>query len=254
MKFIKDVSLIFKHELIGSIKNPVWVFVSLFQPIGYVFFYGPVVVGMGTKAGISTQESLASFIPGMLVMLSLFGTIFVGFSIIDEIRNGLMERLLVSPLHKYSILIGKALRDVLVLQTQSIVILSLSKIAFGLEVKLIEASCMLLLIGALGGIFAMFSYALAIVLKSEDSFAPAINMISQPLMLLSGILLPLTFAPAWLNNLSSVNPLRYIVDASRLIFVGDYTDPTIYKAIIMIACLIIVSIWCGMRSINNILK
>ena len=69
---------------------------------------------------------------------------------------------------------------------------------------------------------APLSYTAALVLKSEDALAPVVQGIALPLLLLSGILLPLALAPDWLRFIASLNPLTHAVDASRALFNGDW--------------------------------
>ena len=74
---------------------------------------------------------------------------------------------------------------------------------------------MLGLLVLIGLSVAPLSYAAALILKSEDAFAPLVNGIAMPLLLLSGILLPMALAPDWLQSLSYLNPLTHAVDAAR---------------------------------------
>ena len=74
---------------------------------------------------------------------------------------------------------------------------------------------------------APLSYAGALYLKTEDAFAPLVNAIALPLLLLSGILLPMALAPDWLQFLSTINPLTHAVDAARALFNGDWGNPDV---------------------------
>src|SRR5439155_24903247 len=76
-------------------------------------------------------------------------------------------------------------------------------------------------------VMAPLSYSAALALKSEDAFAPLVQGIVMPLLLLSGILLPMALAPDWLRFLSSINPLTHAVDAARALFNGDRGNPEI---------------------------
>ena len=85
----------------------------------------------------------------------------------------------------------------------------------GLDIDPQSVLAVLGLLVLIGLSVAPLSYAAGLILKSEDAFAPLINAVALPLLLLSGILLPMTFAPDWLAFLSSVNPLTHAVDAAR---------------------------------------
>ena len=74
------------------------------------------------------------------------------------------------------------------------------------------------IVGLLGVALASLSYAAGLWLKSEDALAPLLNMVSVPVLLLSGILLPMTLAPTWLLRLSQANPFSYVVDGARAAF------------------------------------
>ena len=77
-----------------------------------------------------------------------------------------------------------------------------------------------LLVAAVGAAFAAASYAVALLTGTEDAMASITNSLAVPLLLLSGILLPMTLAPAWLRTVSNVNPVKHIVDALRALFLG----------------------------------
>jgi ABC-2 type transport system permease protein len=117
-------------------------------------------------------------------------------------------------------------RDALVLLIQA-TLLTLVAVAFGLRVPLVGALLTVGLVLMLGIALASLSYAAGLWLKSEDALAPLLNMISVPVLLLSGILLPMTLAPRWLFRISQANPFSHIVDAARAAFRDDLGNSSI---------------------------
>jgi ABC-2 type transport system permease protein len=95
------------------------------------------------------------------------------------------------------------------------------------------------------------SYALALRLKSEDALAPLFNTVGLPLLLLSGILLPMTLAPAWLYTVSRANPFVYIVDAERAIFRGELSSVTALAGVGASALLLLVTVGWGVRTFQR---
>jgi ABC-2 type transport system permease protein len=95
------------------------------------------------------------------------------------------------------------------------------------------------------------SYAMALQLKSEDALAPLLNTIVLPLLLLSGILLPMTLAPTWLFGLSRINPFVYIVDAERAVFLGSLTSGTVVVGILVGLVLSAVTVAWGVRTFQR---
>src|SRR5207253_3970305 len=142
------------------------------------------------------------------------------------LRNGVIERLRVTPINRFALLLGRALRDILVLMIQAALLIVLA-LPFGLNIHPVGILLMLALLALLGLMMTPVSYAVALWLGNEDSFAPLIFTVSLPLLLLSGVLLPLTFAPSWLRLIAAANPLAYAVDAARAIFNNHLSDPSI---------------------------
>lgn len=249
MKFFHDTWILFVHYVRATLREPVWVFVALFQPLCYLFLYAPLLTGMAEKSGISRAAALIQFIPGLLVMLAFFA-IFVGFSMIDDVRSGVIERLRVTPASRFALLLGRTLRDVAVVAVQ-VALLVVASLPLGLAPDLggiVLAGGFMLLLGLA---VAPFSYALALLVKNEDVLAPLTNFISYPMLLLSGILLPMTYAPGWLKIMSKCNPLSYLVDAARELFVGNIANIIVFKGLIIVICLVTVSLWWATRTFNK---
>ncbi len=117
MKMLRDTRLMFIRNMQHTLRSPVFIFVSMFQPLLYLFLFMPLLNGLGSVPGIPAGRTVEVFIPGLLVMQALFGSAFVGFSLIDDIRTGVIERFLVTPVKRPAILLGRVLRDAVVLLT-----------------------------------------------------------------------------------------------------------------------------------------
>jgi DNA-binding PadR family transcriptional regulator len=106
-------------------------------------------------------------------------------------------------------------------------------------------------VGLLGAAFSAVSYAVALTLKSEDALAPLLNAVAMPVLLLSGILLPMTLAPGWLETLSDVNPLKHVVDGVRAFFRGDFSGGTAWWGLGVTAALVLLGFWFGTRTFRR---
>jgi ABC-2 type transport system permease protein len=184
------------------------------------------------------------------VLLGLFGAAFVGFGLIAEWRSGVIDRMRVTPASRGSLLLGRVLRDVVVVTTQGL-ILVITALFMGLEVTALEIAIGLAIVALLGGSFSAVSYGVALKLKSEDAFAPLVNGILLPVMLLSGILLPMSFAPDWLETLSEFNPMTHIVDGTRAIFRGDIISSEAGIGFAVTAVLVLIGVYFGTRIFKN---
>jgi ABC-2 type transport system permease protein len=190
------------------------------------------------------------FVPGLLVQLGIFGALFVGFGLIAEVRDGVIERMRVTPASRMALLAGRVLRDVVVLLVQSTVLLA-AAYAFGLRAPLGGVVLAVLLVGAVGAAFAAASYAVALLTGTEDAMASITNSLAVPLLLLSGILLPMTLAPLWLRYIANANPVKHIVDALRALFQGHVVNGTVGLGLLVGAALIAAGMAFGTRTFQR---
>ena len=222
----------------------------MFQPLMYLILFMPLLNGLGSVPGIPAGKAVDVFIPGLLVLQALFGTAFVGFSLIDDIRSGVIERFLVTPVKRPAILLGRVLRDAVVLLLQCVLI-ALVAIPFGLNINVYGFLLSLLLYALIGITMASISYGFALIYKIEDPLAPTLNTITLPVSLLSGIILPLALAPIWLQDAAKVNPFSYAVNATRALFAGNFSNIGIIEGFVIIGALAVLVFLWGLRSLNK---
>jgi ABC-2 type transport system permease protein len=196
--------------------------------------------------GLGGDSSWLVFVPGLLLQLTIFGAGFAGFGIIQELREGVVDRQRVTPAHRLSLILGRALSNVVTIGVQG-VLLVLVAIPFGLAPSWIGVAISILLICLLSLGLASASYSMGLILKDEDSFAPFVQGVSLPLLLLSGVLLPMALAPRWLRTVSDVNPLTYVVDGTRSLFAGDLGDSAVWTSILVTLVLTVVLAWWSAR-------
>jgi ABC-2 type transport system permease protein len=252
MSFIHDTWFIFRRQVRLVLRNPAFLTIGLLQPILYLVLFGPLLANLpagslsgGTGTG-GTADAYRFFVPGLLIQLALFGSTFVGFAIISDWRSGVIERYRVTPVSRVAILAGRVLRDVAMLIIQSIILI-VAGLAFGLRAPLpaVLMGFVYIVLVAIG--LASVSYAVALTLKSEDAFAPLINSIIVPLVLLSGIMLPLNLGPGWLQGIARISPFRYIIDAMRQAYAGHYFDTIVVEGLAVAVGLAAVLMWLGSR-------
>jgi ABC-2 type transport system permease protein len=249
MSFATDTYLIFRRQLRLSLRNPVWVIIGLIQPVMYLAFFGPLltrVTGQGLP-GFPPGNSYSFFVPGLLIQLGLFGAAFVGFSIISDWRAGVIERFRVTPVSRLALLAGRVLRDVVTLLVQAVVLV-LAGVLFGLRAPVAGVLIGLGFIAVVAISLSAISYAVGLLLKSEDALAPLINMIVVPLTLLSGILLPMTLGPGWLQGIARATPFRYIIDAMRQAFQGVYASTIMLEGAAVAVGLATICLWVAFRA------
>jgi ABC-2 type transport system permease protein len=234
VKLLRDTSLIFQRQMLLLLRNPIWILVGIFQPVMYLLLFAPLLkpaLGVRTNA-----EAYEIFVPGLLVLLAIFGGLFQGFGLIAELRAGVIERSRVTPVSRFALLLGRSLRDTVSLLAQAVII-TLLALAFDLRVFIGNLLLAYLMLALISLMTSALSYGVALAVKSEDVLAPVMNTVAQPVLLLSGILLPLTFAPGWLQAVADWNPFSWAVNGVRALFLGDLGAPAVWQGLLIMAAL-----------------
>jgi ABC-2 type transport system permease protein len=243
---IDETLVIFTRQMRQLIRNPVWVFFGLTQPILYLALFGPLLKNL-SGGGLGGDASWRIFVPGLLLQLVIFSGGFAGFGIIQELREGVIDRHRVTPAHRLSLILGRTLSNVVTVVVQAI-LLALVAIPFGLRASWIGVIGSIVLVAILALGLASASYAMGLILKDEDSFAPFIQGVTLPLLLLSGVLLPMSLAPKWLRWVSKANPLSYLIDATRKLFAGDISNRAVVSGVGVTVVLTALLTWWGSRT------
>jgi ABC-2 type transport system permease protein len=244
MSFIGDTLLVFRRQERLALRQPAWVIIGLTQPILYLALFGPLLKGLPTTSLGSGGNAYRFLVPGLLIQLGLFGSTFVGFAIISDWRAGVIERFRVTPVSRLAIMAGRVLRDVVTLVVQAAVLV-LVGVAFGLRAPAaaVFIGFGFIVLVAVG--LASVSYATGLLVKSEDAFAPMINTVVVPMLLLSGIFLPLTLGPGWLQGIARISPFRYIINAMRQAYLGHYFNTIVIEGLAVGVGMAVVFLWLG---------
>ncbi|WP_330307340.1 MULTISPECIES: ABC transporter permease [unclassified Streptomyces] len=226
---LHDTALIFGRYARQTLRSKFQLLFGVLMPLLYLLFFGPLLTGLPLGSRGSSWQIL---VPGLLLQLGLFGAAFAGFAIIIEKNQGIVERMRVTPVSRLALLLGRVLRDAAIFVFQA-VLLVLAAVAVGLRAPLAGILIGFAFVALLTLSLASLSYALAMKVRTPQEFGPAINALTMPSMLLSGLMLPMTLAPGWLNALSHVMPLRYLVDAIRDAYVGDYATAAMLYGVLV---------------------
>lgn len=243
-KLARDTWLIFARQMGLLLRSPAWVFVGIMQPLFFLLLFGPLLRSI---PGLGGGNPYRFFVPGLLIQLSIFSGLFVGFSLIGELRLGIIERMRVTPVSRLALLLGRSASTVILLLVQGVLLVVLA-LPFGLTVQIGPLLLTLALLALIALGFSSLSYAIALWLKSEDALAPLLNLLSLPLLLLAGVFLPMDRGPHWLLRLSEFNPFKWATDASRALFAGHPGDSSVWKALIILGALAVIGVTWAARS------
>ncbi|MEU5346699.1 ABC transporter permease [Streptomyces sp. NPDC020766] len=226
---LQDTALIFGRYLRQTLRSKFAMLFGVLMPLLYLLFFGPLLTDLPLGGGGSSWQVL---VPGLLLQLGLFGAAFAGFMIIVEKNQGVVERMRVTPVSRLALLLGRVLRDTVIFVFQA-VLLVLAAVVMGLRAPVAGILIGFAFVALLTVSLASLSYALAMKSASPQTFGPTINALAMPSMLLSGLMLPMSLAPGWLDALSHVMPLRYLVDAMRDAYVGSYATASMAYGVLV---------------------
>ena len=250
-RLARDTAIVMVRELRPVMRDPFSVVFGLVQPLVFLALFGPLLVGSLGGADVLGGNVWQWFLPAILVMTTLFGTAVTGSNLLFEFQTGAHERMLVTPLSRPSLLIGRSLKELVPLTGQAVLLIAVM-LPFGFQLHLLGALAGLALLACLGVGLGALSYALATaVRKQEWMFWLVHQTVLFPLMILSGMLLPLETGPGWMQAAAKANPLSYVVDAERALFAGDLTSQAVLGGWTAALATAVLGLVVGVRVMNR---
>ncbi|MPZ86037.1 MAG: ABC transporter permease subunit [Actinophytocola sp.] len=251
---LRDIWLVFRRHMAISLRNPAWVLIGIMQPVLYLVLFGPLMEKIvSSTPGFPPGDAWQILTPGLLVQLGLFGSMFAGFSLLADLRTGVLERMRVTPVSRMALLLGRVLHDSVQLIVQAVLLVALAALVFGMRAPIGGIVLCLVMVALLGVTLSSCSYAIALLLRSEEAFPAVLTSVSVPLLLLTGILVPITteLAPNWLYVLSRINPFAHVMDAERASFRGDYSMDGLLTGSVVLFVVTVLAVWWGARTFQR---
>jgi ABC-2 type transport system permease protein len=238
VKTARDVGLLFQRYITQLLRNPIWVIVGFSTPILYLALFTPLL-----KSVVPGGHVLNLFLPGILSLLAFASGVTAGFNTIFELQGGVIERLRVTPASRFAILTGPILAGMVMMFVFDAVVVAVGA-GFGFSVHWLGLAVLAVMLGLLMIILAAFSIATALITKEISSFAAIVNGINLPVLLLAGVLLPISLGPAWIRVLAHFNPLYYLVQASRVLASGTLSGAAVWQGLaVLVPLCALVLIW-----------
>jgi ABC-2 type transport system permease protein len=210
---LRAVKVVWQREMIRFSQDRIRIVTALVQPILYVFVLGTGLASL-TK-GSTGDVSLRTFMfPGVLALSVLFTAMFSAVSIVWDREFGFLREMLVAPVPRGAIILGKCLGGATVSAIQGLIVLALAGLV-DVPYSPVMLATLALEMLLLGFTVTAFGLVIAARIKQMQAMMGLMQMILMPLMFLSGILYPLAGLPRWLNILVHVNPITYAVHPLR---------------------------------------
>ncbi len=211
---LRAVSIVWRRELIRFRTDKLRAVTSLIQPVLFLFVLGTGLSSLAGRAMPPGVDFKTFIYPGVLAMAVLFTAIFSAASIVWDREFGFLREMLVAPVSRGAIVIGKCLGGATVATFQGVLLLIMA----GLAHVPYSPLMLLTLVGELlllSFTLTAFGVMMAARIKQIQAFMALTQMLVMPLFFLSGALYPLNALPAWLSVLTRLDPLTYMVDPMR---------------------------------------
>jgi ABC-2 type transport system permease protein len=223
--FVGDFWVNFKRWNLKAVRNPFVLVVSLVQPIIFLVLFTQVFGGIATEAinrGGATITYETYLVPAIAMQVALAAAATSGVGLVNDIEQGMFEKVLVSPMSRVGVFAGKSGAELLRIAFQIAVILVLG-IALGATIETgVVGALGIMAVGILFAIWFMsLSNIIAVITRDQESTIIGANLLQFPLLFVSTAFLPLDALPDWIGLVATFNPVTYGVDAARAIILDQ---------------------------------
>jgi ABC-2 type transport system permease protein len=197
-------------------RQPAWIVVTLIQPIIWLLLYGALFKRVVEIPGFRGGSYIEFLTPGVIVMTAFFGAGWSGMPVIEDIQRGVVDRFLISPAKRASLVTGRIIQGSIGVAVQSVIIVLLALIAGGsFRNGVGGVALMIFLAVLLAAAVTAWSYGVALMVRKEETLIALMQFLLLPLTFLSGAFMQLSLVPAWINHIADFNPLNWAVEAGR---------------------------------------
>ena len=218
---VRAIKVVMAGELIRFRQDKIRILSALVQPVLFIFVLG---TGLGSLTGNEMEGvDLRTFMfPGVLATSVLFTAVFSAMSIVWDREFGFLREMLVAPVRRSSIIVGKALGGALVATLQGLLVLALAP-AVGVPYDPVMIAILVVEVFLLSFTLCAMGLVIAARIQQMQTMMGIMQMVLLPLSFLSGALYPISNLPGWLHTLVLLNPVTYAVQPVRTA-VFDHVD------------------------------
>jgi ABC-2 type transport system permease protein len=243
MTLLSDTRYLFVRYIKKLIRNPILLFFSLVQPIIFLVLFTQLFERFANVPGFPAESYLIFATPGILLQNAFGSALQSGNSIVSDMDTGYLKKMLVTPVSRYAILLGRLTSDAFRVLIQSVIILILAFLLGATPITGIAGVLLMLLTIAFFGLaWSGISLAIGLKTKSSETVFAFGSFLTFPLLFMSTALTPLDFMPDWIRTVSMFNPISYTVDAVRVLMTDGFVWNTILSAYLVIGFIALVTL------------
>jgi ABC-2 type transport system permease protein len=235
-----------------SIRQPWGLGVAVVQPVIWIVLFGNVFQSVAQVPGFGHDDYLTFLVPGILMMTVLYSGAWAGTGFIEDIRSGVMDRMLSSPVSRSALVLGQLVQQLLICVVQGVIVLAIGALAgahysggvLGMAVAL-AASVLL------AAAFCSLSAAVALLVRDQTALIGISTIVVLPATFISTALMPAQLLPAWVATAAKFNPLTWATSVAQTAMSSDVDWGVVVSRSVWLALLAAVVAWWSLRAMRS---
>ena len=250
MESAADLWHLFVRLVRANLRMPVFVIISIVQPVVWVLLFGQLFRAVTSLPGFGAGSYVQFLAPGIAIMTALFGAAYSGMGMLLDIDRGVLDRLLATPVARSALLAARILYSAVQVGVQSGIILLVSATLGARPHGGAAGVALVMVIAALlGAAFAAVSNALALLTRRQELVIAVMNFIMLPSTFMSSMMISGSLMPSWIRSAALFNPVNWAVVAARGSFEGNWAP--LPRNVGLLAAFVLVAAWLATRSFNR---
>jgi ABC-2 type transport system permease protein len=213
---LTDTLFMTQRHFRNLLRQPAWIFISLVQPVVWLLLYGALFRKIVEIPGFGAGSYIDFLTPGIVVMTCLFSAGWSGMDLIEDIDRGVIDRFLVSPASRGSLIAGRLVQGAIVGVIQSVIIVVLGLVV-GADYPggIAGIAALTLCAVLLGTAVSALSNAIGVLSRNVETMVAVSNFVLLPLTFLSSVFMAKALMPGWMQSVAQYNPVDWAVQAGR---------------------------------------
>lgn len=242
MNFLSDTCHLFIRHVRATLRMPVFLIISIVQPILWMLLFGQLFRAVTTLPGFGSESFVQFLAPGIVIMSAIFGSAYSGMGILNDIDRGVMDRMLATPASRLALIAARIVHAGVTVMLQAGIILVIAFLLGARPRNGVVSIVLVLLAASLAGAsFAGISNGVAILTRRAETLMALMNFTVLPMTFLSSMIMSKALMPGWIHSVTFYNPVDWAVTMSRGGFEGLGAGAVVTPCLLLIA----LSVICG---------
>lgn len=234
MSLFSETMIITRRNLLKSVRVPILLFMSLFQPLLFLILFSQIFTSLANLPGFPYDTYLQFLVPAIIAMTALSSAFQSGLGTVSDVEDGMLDKFLIAPVHRISIMTGRILSDgVRIVAQAAVVIVTAFAMGARYETGLAGLVVMILLASIFGMAWAGLSNIVALRTQNAEVTMVIGIVLLFPILFLSTGFMPTALLPDWLDTVARFNPLSYLIDAERALVNDGWEWSLIVQSIVV---------------------